>query len=103
MVIDETTSPSSTASLTPVTGTVCAMFQVVAVKVSEAGDTVASAMFDDASGTVTSPVGCEVSTIVKVAVEPAASVTTSGPPETVTPAVSSSMVVTLTGAGVLPL
>src|SRR6186713_2797034 len=103
MVTDETTSPSSTASSTPVTVTVCAIFQVVAVKVSEAGDTVASAIFDDASGTVTSSVGCEVSTIVKVADGPAASVTTSGPPETVIPAVSSSVVVTPTAGGVKPL
>src|SRR5690349_19186796 len=102
MATDETTSPSSTASSTPVTVTVCATFQVVAVNVSETGPTLASAVFEAASGTVTTPVGCDARMIVKLAADPA-SVTVSGPPVTVIPAVSSSVVVTLTAGGVSPL
>ena len=50
-------SPSSTSSFTPVTVTVCAVFQVVAVKVRFAGAAVPSVVFLLATAMVTGAVG----------------------------------------------
>ncbi len=57
--------------MTPVTVTVCAVFQLAAVKVSDAGRTVPSVASLDERPTVTSAVGCEFRTTVNVAVPPA--------------------------------
>ena len=65
--------PSSRVSSTPVTVTVCAMFQLAAVKVRLAGATVPSPVSLEDRAMVTSAVGWALSTTVKVAV-PAASV-----------------------------
>ena len=64
-------SPSSRLSSTPVTVTVCAVFQFAAVNVSDAGLTVPSVVSFELSPIVTSAVGCASSTTVKVAVPPA--------------------------------
>jgi hypothetical protein len=50
-------SPSWTASSTPVTVTVCGVAQFAAVKVSDAGATVPSAVWLELSAIVTSAVG----------------------------------------------
>ena len=55
------------ASSTPVTVTVCVVFQVVVVKVSDDGDTVPSLASRLVTATVTSPVGSVASFTVKVA------------------------------------
>ena len=49
------------SSSTPVTVTVWAVFQLSAVKVSDAGETVATAVSPLATATVTSPLGWEAS------------------------------------------
>jgi hypothetical protein len=64
-------SPSSIKSLTPVTVTVRAVFQLPVVNVRLAGLTVPSDVSFELSPIVTSAVGCELSTTVKVAVPPA--------------------------------
>ena len=63
-------SPSSNKSLTPVTVTVCGVFQFAFVNVTLAGLTVPSDVSLELSPIVTFAVGCEFSTIVKVAVPP---------------------------------
>ena len=75
----QVTVPSSTASSTPVTVTVCAVFQlpVVKVRVVEAAgapppaDTRPSVVSRLVTVTVTAAVGCDRSTTVNVAVPPA--------------------------------
>ena len=62
-------SPSSSSSSTPVTVTVCAVFQLPVVKVSEEV-TVASAVFSLVIVKTTSPLGSVFSTTVKVSVVP---------------------------------
>src|SRR5204862_2667537 len=62
---------SSTELSTPVTVTVCATFQLAVVNVKLAGATVPSAGLLELNAMVTSAVGCEVRTTVKVAVPPA--------------------------------
>ena len=52
-------SPSLNTSSTPVTVTVCAVFQFALVKVSEAGDIVPSDVSEDERPTVTSAVGID--------------------------------------------
>ena len=93
--------PSTTASLTPVTVTVCGTFQLTFVKVRLAGLTVPSAALLELSAIVTSAVGWLVSTTVNVAVPPASVV---GPEigETVMPAMSLSVFVTVTSAASRP-
>jgi hypothetical protein len=88
-------SPSTMPSVIPVTTTSWAVSQLAAVNVSCAGDTVASPVSEDVDETTTSEVGWVLRTTVNVSVEPA-SVTVVSPPEaaTVTPAESSSVVVT---------
>ena len=51
------TAPSTTKSFTPVTVTVCGVFQLPLVKVTELGLTVPSAEFELVSPIVTSAVG----------------------------------------------
>ena len=64
-------SPSSRASSTPVTVTVCATFQFPLVKMRLAGLTVPSVGLLELRAIVTSAVGSVVSTTVNVAVPPA--------------------------------
>ena len=102
VTIEKRMSPSSRLSATPVTVTVSATFQSPSVKVTEAGETVPSLRSSDVRPMVTSAVGCDVSTIVKVAVVPASDVR----PLivlTVKPTVSLSVFVTETSFGSSPL
>ena len=58
------------ASSTPVTVTVCAVFQSVAVKVSDDGDALPSLVSPLVAATVTAAEGCVTSATVNVAVPP---------------------------------
>jgi hypothetical protein len=91
--------PSTTASSTPVTVTVCATFQFALVKTRLAGLTVPSAGLLEVRAMVTFAVGCVLRTTVKVAVPPASFVV-SGVVAAVTviPAASLSLFVTSTSA-----
>ena len=82
--------------------TVWAVFQLAAVKVRLAGETVPSAVLPDERPIVTLAVGCELSTTVKVAVPPASVVVRPDVGVTVSPAVSLSVLVTKTLAGSRP-
>ena len=93
--------PSSRVSSTPVTVTVCAVFQLAAVKVRLAGATVPSPVSLEVRAMVTSAVGWALSTTVKVAV-PAASVVGPEIVLTVMPEASSSVLVTLTSPALTP-
>ena len=73
------------------TVTVCGVFQFAAVNVTLAGLTVPSDGLLELSPIVTSAVGCEFSTIVKVAVPPLSVVVRPKVGLTVMPAVSLSM------------
>ena len=73
--------PSLTLSSTPATDTICAMFQVVDVKIRRVGDTVPSVVSRLSIVTVTFAVGCLVSSTVKVSVVPSSTVR---PPATTT-------------------
>ena len=95
--------PSTTKSSTPVTVTVCAIFQFAAVNVSAAGKTVPSVASLDESGIVTSAVGWLVRTTVNVAVPPISVVVRPDVGVTVTPTVSLSVVETATSATAKPL
>ena len=90
-------------SLAALTVTVCAVSQSAVVKVSVAGLAVRSASPPDcfATLTVTGPVGKVSSTTVQVAVSP--SVTDNDGGSTLTPAVSSSSSVAVTGSMLMPL
>ena len=79
------------------TVTVCAVFQLLGVNVRDGALTVVSPVSPDTTDSTTSEVGCASSTTVNVSVEPA-SVTDVPPPDSamVNPAVSSSVVVTVT-------
>ena len=96
-------SPSSRKSLTPVTVTVCGVFQFAFVKVTLAGLTVPSTVLLELRPIVTSAVGCEFSTTVKVAVPPASVVVRPEVGVTVMPAVSLSVLVTETSLALSPL
>ena len=97
-------SPSSRPSLTPVTVTVCAVFQFAAVKVSDAGaDRALGRVVRADSPTVTSAVGCASSTTVNVAVPPASVVVSPLVGVTVIPDVSLSVFVTLTSVAFDPV
>jgi hypothetical protein len=87
--------PSVVVSSIPVTVTVCGVSQFDVVNVNAVGATVASPVSPDDVLMTTSDDGWALSTTVNVSVEPA-SVTVVSPPEaaTVTPAESSSVVVT---------
>ena len=100
--IEYATSPSSSTSSPPVTVTVWGMFQLAAVKVSEATETAPSVGSELERLIVTSAVGCEVRTTVKVAAPPASVMASPDVGVTVMPAVSSSAFVTLTSAGSRP-
>ncbi len=82
--------PSTTTSSTPVTVTVCGVLQFAVVNVRLAGETVPSAALPDATGTVTSAVGCALSAIVKVTEVPGSDVEVPVGVPTVIPATSSS-------------
>ncbi len=84
------TVPSTIASSTPVTSTVCGVFQFDAVNVTDAGATVPSVVSSELSGIVTFAVGSVFRTTVKVAVPPA-SVVSPLMVETVIPAISLSV------------
>ena len=71
MTIEYATAPSTRKSSTPVTVTVCGVFQLPLVNVTEDGLTVPSAVFELLNPIVTFAVGCDVSTTLKVAVPPA--------------------------------
>ena len=96
-------SPSSTKSSTPVTVTVWAVFQLAAVKVRLAGEVVPSAVLLDERPIVTLAVGWEFSLTVNVAVPPASVVLRPEVGLMVNPAVSSSLLVADTSAGLRPL
>src|SRR5262245_39236730 len=86
-------SLASTKSFTPVTVTVWAVFQFAAVKLTDTGDTVPSAVLELDRPIVTSAVGWLVSTTVNVAVPPASVVTRPDVGLTVIPAASLSVFV----------
>ena len=90
--------PSWTKSSTPVTVTVCAVFQFEVVKVSEEGETVPSVVSPDDNPIVTDAVGWVVNTTVKVLVfpVPAASVVVRVVGLTGIPLTSLSLLVTVT-------
>ena len=96
-------SPSSNKSLTPVTVTVCGVFQFAVVNVTLAGLTVPSDVSLELSPIVTFAVGCAVRTMVNVAVPPASVVVRPKVGLTVMPAVSLSMLITDTSSGFRPL
>ena len=85
------------------TVTVCAVLQLAAVKVRLAGETVPSVVSLLDRAIVTSAVGWLPSTTVKVAVPPASVVTRPLVGSTVMPAASSSLLVTDTSSGLIPL
>ena len=97
------TSPSSRASSTPVTVTVCATFQFAGVNVRLAGADRALVVSLELSAIVTSAVGCDVSTTVNVAVPPASVVVRPEVGVTVMPAASLSVFVTATSVALNPL
>ena len=70
-------APSTTASFTPVTVTVCAVLQLARVKVTLPGATVPSVVSPLETVIVTFAVGCDASTSWNVAVPPASVVVTS--------------------------
>ena len=89
-------------TMTPVTVTVCAVFQFALVNVSDAGDTVPAAVSSDDRSTSTSAVGSAVNTTVNVAVPPASVVVRPEVGVTVTPDASLSVLLTDTLAGFKP-
>ena len=89
-------SPSSTASLTPVTVTVCGTFQLAGVNVRLDWLIVPSVVSVELSAIVTSAAGCDVRTIVYVAVPPASVVVRPEVGVTVMPVTSLSALVTRT-------
>ena len=91
------------ASETPVTVIVCGVFQLALVKVTLAALTVPSVGSFEIKPIVTSAVGCEFSTTVKVAVPPASVVVKPDVGVTVMPAVSLSVLVTDTSLALSPL
>ena len=95
------TAPS-TKSSTPVTVTVCGVFQLPDVNVTLDGLTVPSAVFELLRPTVTFAVGCDVSTTVNVAVPPASVVVSPLVGVTVMPAASLSVLLTLTSLALRP-
>ena len=82
--------------------TVCAVFQFVDVNVTLAGLTAPSVTSSELSAMLTSALGCDVSLTVNVAVPPASVVVRPDVGLTVTPAASSSVLVTATSATVIP-
>src|SRR3954447_11837733 len=97
------TSPSSTKSSTPVIVIVCAAFQFDDVNVTLEAEIVPSAVLLLLSAIVTSAVGWEFKTIVKLLVPPASVVVNPEVGETVIPAVSLSLFETETLDGFTPL
>ena len=89
-------SPSSAKSSTPVTVTVRGVFQLPVVNVRLAGLTVPSVVSLEVRPMVTSAVGCDANTTVKVAVPPASVVVRPKVGVTVMPASSLSVLVTET-------
>src|SRR5882672_4550277 len=103
VAIVKSTVPSETASSTPATVTICAMFQIALVKVSNAGETVPSVRSSELSAIVTFATGWLVRTTVNVAVSPVSVVDRPLIGVTVTLAESSSVVLTETSATAMPL
>ena len=83
--------------------TVCATFQLLDVNVREELETVPSVVSLLLRPMVTSAVGCVFSTTVNVAVPPASVVTNPEVGVTMIPAVSLSVLLTLTSAAFRPL
>jgi len=96
------TSPSTTPSFTPVTDTVCGVFQFAVVNVTLAGETVPSLVSLDVKPIVTSAVGWLVRTIVNVSVPPPSVVVRPLVGSTVIPAVSLSEIWTVTAKMEIP-
>src|SRR5258708_9264690 len=90
--------PSTIGSSTPVTVTVCAVFQFAVVNVTLAGATVPSVRSFDDNPIVTFAVGWLVRTTVNVAVPPASVVVSPDVGVTVIPATSLSVLATDTSA-----
>ena len=95
--------PSTCGSSTPVTVTVWGTFQFAGVKFTLAGVTVPSAVLLELRSIVTSAVGCDVRTMVKVAVPPASVVVRPEVGVTVMTDVSLSMLVTETSLAIEPV
>src|SRR2546427_50335 len=95
-------SPSLIRSSTPVTTTVWGRYQLAGVNVSDGVDIAPSERSLDDSGIATLAVGCELRTMVKVAVPPASVVVNPAVGLMLTPAVSSSVLVTEMSAGLRP-
>src|SRR5437764_7323117 len=91
-------SPSSKESSTPVMVIVCATFQLADVNSTVAVDSEPSDWLLEATSIDTSAVGCELSTIWKVAVPPASVVVKPSTGTIVIPGASSSALVTDTSA-----
>ncbi len=87
--------PSTTESSTPVTLTVLAVFQFVDVNVSVVESTEASVSSVGATLNTTVPSGCDVKTTVKEPEVVPASSSVNGPPVTVNPGTSLSLIRTL--------
>ena len=95
----ESCGPSAIESSTPVIVTVCAVFQLDDVNVIDVGDTVASPVSSEDKTRMTFEVGSESRTTVNVSAEAApvrVSVTVIDVPDSVNPAVSLSVVATVT-------
>ena len=90
-------------SSTPVTVTVCGVFQLPLVNATDDGPTVPSAVFELLSPIVTLAVGCDVRTTVNVAAPPASVVVRPDVGVTVIPAASLSVLVTDTSLALRPL
>src|SRR6185436_5335920 len=96
-------SPSSTASFTPATVTVCGTFQSVAVNVRLTAEAVPSDGSLEATGMTTSAVGSLLSTTVKLELPPDSVVPRPATGVTSMPAASSSAFAAATSAGSIAL
>src|SRR5436190_171305 len=96
-------SPSSTKSSVPLHDALPILFQLAAVKVRLAGETVPSAVLLEERPIVTLAVGCELRTTVNVAVRSEERGVGKVGGETVMPAVSLSELVAETSAAFRPL
>ena len=84
------------------TVTVCGVFQLAVVNVRLAAETIPSAVFAEETATATSYAGALARTTVNWALPPASVVVSPKAGVTMMPAVSSSMFVTETSAGLSP-
>ena len=103
MTIVYAIGPSNAASSTPVTATVCGIFQLAGVNTSDDAETVPSAVLLVARPMVTLASGATVRTTVNEAAPPSSLVTRPDVGVTETPPGSSSLLLTLTSAAFKPL